>query len=142
MVGVTGAVDYLAGLDGAASGSRRERLVASYDALEQHERGLLNRLLAGLDEIDGVTLHGQPARRTPTVLFDVDGTPAAQVHRALARQGVNAPAGSFYALEASRWFGLGDSGAVRAGIAPYTNEQDVDRLLDAVRGIAMPHCRG
>jgi selenocysteine lyase/cysteine desulfurase len=136
LAGVTAAVDFLAGMDAAAAGSRRERLVASYQALEKHETGLLDRLLAGLAGIDGVTLHGLPARRTPTVLFDVDGWQGYDVHQALAKHGVNAPAGSFYALEASRWFGLGDTGAVRAGIAPYTNEQDIERLLDAVAGVA------
>ncbi|MDP9444717.1 MAG: cysteine desulfurase-like protein, partial [Actinomycetota bacterium] len=44
----------------------------------------------------------------------------------------NAPAGSFYAVEAARWMGLGDAGALRAGLAPYTDDSDVDRLLDAV----------
>jgi len=42
------------------------------------------------------------------------------------------PAGAFYALECARLLGLGDTGAVRAGIAPYTDESDVDRLVDAV----------
>jgi selenocysteine lyase/cysteine desulfurase len=49
---------------------------------------------------------------------------------------VNAPAGSFYALEASRHAGLGDEGAVRAGLAPYTSTDEVDRLLAAVREVA------
>jgi selenocysteine lyase/cysteine desulfurase len=65
-------------------------------------------------------------------LFDVDGMAGAEVHKRLAAYDINAPAGSFYAIEASRWFGLGDGGAVRAGIAPYTNSDDVDRLLTAI----------
>ena len=54
----------------------------------------------------------------------------------IAAAGVNAPASSFYALEASRWLGLGDTGAVRAGLAPYTSEDDVDRLLAGVAEVA------
>jgi selenocysteine lyase/cysteine desulfurase len=42
---------------------------------------------------------------------------------------VNAPAGHFYAIEASRHLGLGDRGAVRVGLAPYNDDADVDRLL-------------
>ena len=60
------------------------------------------------------------------------GRPGREVYELLAARGVNAPAGSFYALEASRWIGLGDTGAVRAGLAPYTDEDDVDRLLAGV----------
>ena len=50
----------------------------------------------------------------------------------LAGQDVNAPAGHFYALEASRHLGLGDRGAVRAGLAAYTDDSDVERLLAAL----------
>ena len=42
---------------------------------------------------------------------------------------MNAPAGAFYALEASRRLGLGDSGALRVGLAPYVDDTDVERLL-------------
>ena len=55
-----------------------------------------------------------------------------QVSAVLADHGVTAPAGSFYAIEASRHLGLGDHGAVRAGLAPYTDVDDVARLLSAL----------
>ena len=63
------------------------------------------------------------------MLFDLPGRTAVDVSLGLAAQGVAAPAGSFYAIEASRHLGLGDRGAVRAGLAPYTDAGDVDRLL-------------
>ena len=133
LAGVTAAVDFIAGLGPAAdSGDRRSRVVDSMAAVEAHEDRLFERLLAGLDGTGRVTRHGRPARRTPTVLFSVDGVPSRSVHQQLAERGVNAPAGSFYALEASRWLGLGDGGAVRAGLAPYTCEDDVDRLVAGV----------
>ena len=108
----------------------------SYAALEAHEDALCDRLLDGLAGIGGVTLHGRPLRRTPTVLFSVEGVPGRSVHEHLATRGVNAPASSFYALEAARHAGLGDEGAVRAGLAPYTSVEDVDRLLAGVAEIA------
>ena len=51
---------------------------------------------------------------------------------ALAAEGVIAPAGSFYALEASRHAGLGDAGGVRVGLSPYTTTDDLDRLVVAL----------
>jgi selenocysteine lyase/cysteine desulfurase len=66
----------------------------------------------------------------------VAGRPGREVHARLADVGVNAPAGSFYAVEAARHLGLGDTGAVRAGLAPYTDDDDVDRLIAAVRAVA------
>jgi selenocysteine lyase/cysteine desulfurase len=100
--------------------------------VEEHEDRLLHRLLEELGALEGVRLHGCPARRTPTVLFDVDGHTGREVYEHLATRGVNAPASHFYAIEASRHAGLGDAGAVRAGIAPYTCDEDVNRLVSAV----------
>jgi selenocysteine lyase/cysteine desulfurase len=105
-------------------------------AVEEHEEQLFARLLDGLSAIDGVVLHGSPKRRTPTALFSVAGHTGQQVYEHLAGLDVNAPASSFYALEASRWIGLGDDGAVRAGLAPYTSTEDVDRLVAGVATLA------
>ncbi|MEV4146856.1 cysteine desulfurase-like protein [Amycolatopsis sp. NPDC049691] len=132
LAGTTAAIDFLAGLV-PGSGSRRARLLESLAALEDHENALLARVEAGLAALPGVTRYGAPDRhRTPTVLFSVDGVASQAVYEHLGALGVNAPAGSFYAIECSRHLGLGDTGAVRAGIAPYTTEADVDALLAGV----------
>jgi cysteine desulfurase family protein (TIGR01976 family) len=131
LAGTTAAVDFLAGLGGTGA-TRRERLTGSLALLESYEEELRVELEERLAELDGITLHGRAARRTPTLLFSVAGYEPQAVAAHLAGQGVNAPAGSFYALEASRHLGLGDTGAVRAGLAPYTDRSDVDRLVEAV----------
>ncbi|NEA30415.1 cysteine desulfurase-like protein [Streptomyces sp. SID13031] len=135
LAGTTAAVDFLADLSGTGSGDRRERLLSSLAVLETHEDGLHSDLETRLAAIDGITLYGHAQRRTPTLLFSVDGWESRAVAAKLAESGVNAPAGSFYALEASRHIGLGDSGAVRAGLAPYTNQSDVDRLVEAIESL-------
>jgi len=136
LAGTTAAIDFLAGLV-PGTGTRRERLVASMTAVEKHEAVLLNRLDAGLASIPGVTRYGDPdRRRTPTALFNVGGRTPEEMYEELARRGVNAPAGTFYALECAAHLGLGTEGGVRAGLAPYTDESDVDRLLSAVAELA------
>ncbi|GAA1277375.1 cysteine desulfurase-like protein [Sphaerisporangium rubeum] len=132
LAGTTAAVDFLADLT-PTEGPRRTRLLHSMTTLEHHEQTLLDRLEHGLKEIPKVHLHGTPDRhRTPTTLFSLDGIPLSTAYEFLATRNVNAPAGSFYALECSRHLGLGDAGAIRAGIAPYTDESDVDRLVKAI----------
>ncbi|MET9443681.1 cysteine desulfurase-like protein [Streptomyces sp. NPDC006610] len=133
LAGARAAVDFLAGLAPGADGDRRSRLLSSFEALEAHEVRLRERVEQGLRELDGVTVYSRAARRTPTLLFTVAGLAPAEVSRHLAEHGVAAPAGHFYALEASRHLGLGDAGGVRVGMAPYTSDEDVDRLLAALR---------
>ncbi len=135
LAGTTAAVDFIAGAASNAE-DRRTRVLESMRAIEEHEDRLFARLLDGLGSIRAVTLHGSPKRRTPTALFSVAGHSPAGVYQALADRGVNAPASHFYAIEAVRWIGLGDAGAVRAGIAPYTDDDDVDRLVEGVKEIA------
>jgi len=131
LAGTTAAVDFLAGLGGTGE-NRRERLLSSLMLLEIYEDALRAELESRLAAIDGLTLYGHAQRRTPTLLFSLAGHDSRAVAAHLAEAGVNAPAGSFYALEASRHLGLGDTGAVRVGLAPYTNQSDVDRLVEGV----------
>ncbi|MGH3508700.1 MAG: cysteine desulfurase-like protein [Nocardioidaceae bacterium] len=131
LAGTTAAVDFLAGLV-AGEGTRRERLAASLAGLEAHEDALCRRVEDGLRAVPGLTLYSRAAERTPTLLFTIDGTSPKAVQSRLAGLGVNAPAGSFYALEPSRLLGLGDEGGVRVGLAPYTDDSDVERLLSGV----------
>jgi cysteine desulfurase family protein (TIGR01976 family) len=135
LAGTTAAVEFMADLARPrASRPRRARLATSYEALHEHELALRIRLERGLAEV-GARVYARAESRTPTLLFDVPGHPSDEVQHRLAAAGVNAPAGSFYALEASRHLGLDDGGAVRVGLAPYTDEADVDRLLTALHDL-------
>ncbi|MET7272570.1 cysteine desulfurase-like protein [Streptomyces flaveolus] len=135
LAGATAAVDFLADLVPGVPGGRRERLIASFAALEAHEDALRGRIERGLAGLDGIAVYSRAARRTPTLLFTVAGLRPAEVYRLLAERGIDAPAGSFYAVEASRHLGLGDEGGIRVGLAPYSSAEDVDRLLTALGGL-------
>jgi cysteine desulfurase family protein (TIGR01976 family) len=135
LAGTTAAVDFLAGLASPA-GSRRDRLRSSLAAVQAHEDELRNQLETHLAALTHVVLYSRAARRTPTLLLSIDGHDPAAVEVHLAHRGVNAPAGSFYALEAARTLGIGDNGAIRLGIAPYTDAADIDRALTAIRELA------
>jgi cysteine desulfurase family protein (TIGR01976 family) len=133
LAGTTAAVEYLAGLV-PGEGDRRSRLAASVEAAEKQSATLLARIEQGLAKL-GATVYSRAAHRTSTLLFDLPGVAPVDVATRLAAVGVNAPAGHFYALEASRHLGLGDRGAVRVGLAPYNDEADVDRLLAGLAGV-------
>jgi cysteine desulfurase family protein (TIGR01976 family) len=135
LAGCTAAVDFVAALSPEPQPERRDAVLAGMRAIEEHEQGLQVRLETALAGMPDVVLHSRAANRTPTLLLSFDGRPATDVQGFLAERAVNAPAGSFYALEPSRRLGLGDGGALRIGLAPYSDDNDVDRLLSGLSDV-------
>ena len=133
IVGAAAAVEFLAGL--APGTSRRARLEAAFAELHRRSAALLQKMWDGLNACDGVRVYGPPPHepRTPTVGFTVDGVPATDVARCLAAEGVFVSHGDFYAQTVIRRLGLEPEGLVRAGCACYTNEEEVERLIDGIR---------
>ena len=131
LAGITAAVDFIADMV-PGTGSRRERIVTSQTAADDHEHALNHRLREGLQAMDNVTLYSNARQKTPTELFSLAGINSERVYEFLAERKINAPADSFYAIECSRHLGLGDDGAIRAGLAPYNNVDEIDRLLEGL----------
>lgn len=135
LAGATAAVDYLAALGAPALPSRRGRLEAAFETIGEHEDRLRHRIESALEALPGVTCWSRARRRTPTLLLTFAALSAKAVSEALQRVGVVAPSGSFYALEPSLRLGLGEAGGLRIGLAPYNDDEDVDRLLDGLRSV-------
>jgi cysteine desulfurase family protein (TIGR01976 family) len=124
----------LEGLDG-----RRRQIVAGMVASEAYEQPLAAHLIEGLREIPGVTVYGPPDghARTSTVAFTLGDLRPEEVCRSLGREGLFLWDGHFYAIRLVERLGLIDRGGlVRAGLAPYTTADEVERLLDGVRRLA------
>jgi cysteine desulfurase family protein (TIGR01976 family) len=107
-----------------------------WDAIRGHERELGERLLAGLPET--VTLYGLPTMegRVATFAFNVDGVPTRDAAARLGDAGYAVWQGNYYALEVMNRLGLGDAGAVRAGIVHYNTAEEVDGLLAEISELA------
>lgn len=138
IAGVTAAIEYLASFGSGTD--RRTRLISAMEALAEHERSLAERYAREVASIPGVTVWGPPfgeERRAPTVSITFEGKSAREVTEELASRGIAAWDGDFYARRAVEVLGLsGRGGLVRAGMAMYTRERDVDRLVEAVREVA------
>jgi cysteine desulfurase family protein (TIGR01976 family) len=130
MAGAAAAVDFIATLGG--EGSRRQQLVAAFEAIETHEQSLQDELERALAGMPGVVMHSVAKKRTSTMLLTFDDHAPSEVSGFLAGRNILAPASNFYAIEASRALGLGDDGGLRIGLAPYTSRQDIRRLIEAL----------
>jgi len=133
MAGVSASIDYVSNLDRTSTGSRRQKIVQSMKALEEYETELFKYLEENLKALPGITMYGKAKNRTPTCYFNFAGVNGADLYKFMASLKVNLPAHNFYALEVSRAIGLGDAGAIRAGLAPYSTKDDVDRLVSGIK---------
>lgn len=141
LAGVVAAVDYLASLGRGAT--RREALLDAMTRIKDYERGLSERLVAGLLQIPGLTFYGigDPARfggRTPTVSFRLAGRTPREVAAALGEHGIFVWDGNYYALSLSERLGVEPTGGmVRVGLAHYNTADEVDYLLAAVERLGI-----
>jgi cysteine desulfurase family protein (TIGR01976 family) len=137
IAGVKGALDFISSLGEGAT--VREKILDAMRTVEEHETRLADRFRAALREIPGVTLYTAPdgVRKTPTVAFRLEGHAPLEVCQHAADHGYFVAAGDFYASTLSQKLGLdGSGGFVRAGLAPYNTEEEVDGFVRAVGRLA------
>lgn len=139
IAGCAAAVRWIASIAGIA-GTLAEQLDASFAVIETREMELFTRLWNGLGTIAGLRRFGLPPGpgRTATVSFTIDGHSPLAVSALLTRHGCSASHGNFYAYTAAEVAGVLPGGWLRLGLAAYTDQDDVDRLLAALRTIGDP----
>ena len=120
-----------------ARATRRELLQSAFKGLRAHSAPQVKRLWEELMKIKGVRLYGPPpeVERTPTVSFIVKDVPSTEVARHLAERGLFASHGDFYAQTVIERLGLAPEGLVRVGCACYTSDDEIERLIEAVKEI-------
>ncbi len=150
IAGTAAAVDYLAELGRTLGQTNRPDFShltagrcrdthAGLAALQTHERALAADLIAGLQAIPGLHIHGIThaetlARRVPTVSFTLAGFSPREVATYLGQHGIFVWDGNYYALAVTQRLGLEESGGmVRVGLAHYNTTAEIDRLIAALR---------
>ncbi len=132
--GVVASVEYLAGLDESAKGTRRERLAVSMRSASGYLDRLFDYLLGCLRSLPRVMVVGQPEVRIPVMSFAVSNVPADRVVQRLADNGILAiPNASSRVLDV---IGVNDvGGAVTIGLAHYSTMAEVDQLVRALASL-------
>jgi cysteine desulfurase family protein (TIGR01976 family) len=133
IAGVKGAIDFIASL--GEGSSRREKLANAMQTIEEYEAGLAETFRTALQDLPGVKLYAAPdgIRKTPTIAFRVEGYSTDQVCVRMLQHGFFIAAGDFYASTIAERLGIKNSGGfVRAGLAPYNTEDEVERFVTAL----------
>lgn len=134
MAGVTAAIDVLAAIAPGTATTRRDQLITSAAAVHERELKLRTRIEQALADLGPlVELHSHAADRTATLFMTFPGRSSAAAAAFLAERNVLAPAGSFYAIEPFTALHLADDAGLRVGVAPYTSDEDVERLITGLQ---------
>ncbi|MFM5339510.1 aminotransferase class V-fold PLP-dependent enzyme [Aeromonas veronii] len=115
-IGLAAAIDFVMGQD-------REWLA-------QHEQALTDYLVAGLQQVPGLRLVGEPGQRAGAVSFLLDDIHPQDAATLLDMQGIALRVGHHCAMPLMESLGIG--GTMRASLACYNNRDDVDALLAAL----------
>ena len=145
MAGVTAAVEYFAWIGETMAGEyinrwpqfsgQRRYVHAALDCLFDYEQTLADRLIEGLQQLPGVTVHGitdpdAMLRRVATVAFTHARKASSDIARELAAKNIFVWSGHNYAVEAAMLLGIYDTGgAVRIGPVHYNSIDEIDVLL-------------
>jgi cysteine desulfurase / selenocysteine lyase len=107
-----------------------------WSTAHDHEMGLVQRLMDGLQKIDGTQLFGPASlqNRYPVVSFLLDGVHPHDVAQTLDSFGVAVRAGHHCAQPLMDRFDL--DGTTRVSMAPYNDNTDIDALLVGVEHAA------
>lgn len=115
-VGTTAAIEYM------------EKL--GFDAIEEHERNLLDYGTTKLSQIDGLCIVGQAKKKAGVISFLVDGTHPSDVGMLLDKFGIAVRTGHHCTEPLMTRYGI--PGTVRASFGIYNTYEDIDRLYESL----------
>jgi cysteine desulfurase family protein (TIGR01976 family) len=124
-----------------ATTTRRAAIEAAYEAIHEHERGLLERIMAGLVQIPQLKIYGITDRarfdeRCATLAIRIEGHSPLELATKLGERGFFTWDGNYYALNLTEHLDVEKSGGfLRIGLVHYNTVGEVDRLLAALREI-------
>ena len=145
IAGITACAEYIADLGRRSEDvpGRRQAIQAAYRAIQNHERGLTDKMLSGLRNIPGLRLYGisDPARiasRCPTFAVRIEGHTPLELATRLGERGIFTWDGNYYAINLTERLGVEkDGGFLRIGFVHYNPEAEVDRLLEFLSQISV-----
>jgi cysteine desulfurase family protein (TIGR01976 family) len=118
---------------------RRLRMKQGMIAVQDYERGLVTRLIDGLQAMGGVTIAGITDQdryqlRVPTVALTKEGHTPDEIANHLAQHHIYVWSGDYYAVEIMNRLERPD-GMVRIGIGQYNIVEEIDRLLEVLESL-------
>ena len=121
--------------------ARRAAILAAHEAIHQHERAMMERMIAGLLAIARLKLYGisDPQRfenRCATIVVRIEGHTPIELATKLGERGFFTWDGNYYALNLTERLDVERLGGfLRIGLVHYNTKEEVEALLGALTEI-------
>jgi cysteine desulfurase family protein (TIGR01976 family) len=144
IAGIKACVDYWEEIGRRAKPAvttRRGAILAAHQAIHEHERKMMEKMIAGLLAIPGLKLYGitDPRRfenRCATIVVRIEGHTPLDLATKLGERGFFTWDGNYYALNLTEQLDVERRGGfLRIGLVHYNTMEEVDGLLTALREI-------
>jgi len=145
IAGIKACVDYWEELghrlDKGLATPRRGAILAAHQAIHEHEREMMEKMIAGLLAIPRLTLYGisdprQFDNRCATFVVRIGGHTPLELATKLVERGFFTWDGNYYALNLTEQLGVERLGGfLRIGLVHYNTMEEVEQLLEALREI-------
>lgn len=145
IAGIKACVDYWEDLGRHAKpavATRRAAVLAAHEAIHQHERQMLEKMISGLLAIPGLKLYGisDPSRfenRCATAGVRIEGHTPLELATKLGERGFFTWDGNYYAINVTEQLDVERLGGfLRIGLVHYNTMEEVERMLGWLREIA------
>ncbi len=130
-------IKYLISLSGNSSPTRKN-LELAYKNIVEYENELSRYFLNKVWELKhikvcGITNTDDVHKRTPTFALTIDGKTSHSVAKYLAKHGIFAWSGHFYALDVVREYDLEKEGLLRVGMLHYNTKREIKELISILK---------
>jgi selenocysteine lyase/cysteine desulfurase len=137
---ISATIRYIISLSEKTSATRKN-LELAYQTITEYESELSVYFLNKLFELKHVHVHGisdvnDVHKRTPTFALTIDGKTSHEVAKYLAKHGIFAWSGHFYALDVVREYKLEKEGLLRIGLLHYNTKREIKELISVLRLLA------
>jgi cysteine desulfurase family protein (TIGR01976 family) len=123
--------------------TRRAAIEAAHELIHQHERAMMEKMIAGLIAIPGLKLYGisDPNRfenRCATFAVRIEGHTPLELATKLGERGIFTWDGNYYALNVTEQLDVERLGGfLRIGLVHYNTMEEVEKALGALREIVL-----
>jgi cysteine desulfurase/selenocysteine lyase len=116
VIGLGAAIDYMQAI--------------GVDAIVEHEKNMLDYMVRAMSKVDGILYHGTAQHKAPLVSFTAEWAQNADIAMILDKVGVAVRSGHHCCMPLMNVLGI--EGTIRASIGLYTNENDIDSLVQGL----------